>query len=63
VHFVLEHLNYVFCSCCRRLRCSCADSDVPCADAFWSPNNSSILGRGVSPTLFEDGQGYTEINL
>ncbi len=50
-------------SLCRRLRCSCADSDVPCADTFLSLNNSSILGRGVSLTLFEEGQGYTEINL
>jgi hypothetical protein len=50
-------------SLCRRVQHSCADSEVPWADASSSPNNSSILGRGVSPTLFEEGQGYTEINL
>jgi hypothetical protein len=33
----------------RRLRHSCADSNVPWADASPSPNNSSILRRGVSP--------------
>ncbi len=42
----------------RQLRRSCADSNVPWADACASPNNLRILGRGVSPALFEEGEGY-----
>jgi hypothetical protein len=56
-HCLARHSLY------RRLRHSCADSNVPWADTSPSLNNSSILGWGVSPALFEEGQGYTKIIL